>query len=288
MKRVLLVLCLFAAMVTPLFSAGTTDSYEGRIGANATIEVKSDIPSIRIVTNSSENRVTARLEGASSDRFIFTARESRDGFSVEVKRKRSLGVDLFTMLPAELVITIPRGATLGDLEISAVSGSVTIEDDLHVREIGIGTVSGAISVPTLSAERKVTFESVSGAIRGDVVTAPSITIGSVSGKIDIRELVAPAGQVSVETVSGSTSIGSLHAPISEIQTVSGSTTITLPASFAGTVETASVSGSIQVTFPRTQQVQSDRQRTYYQLGTGNDYSKVSTISGRVTISQQSR
>jgi len=288
MRRSIVIGCLLAMMLMPIFAAGVTDSYEGTIGSYADMEIKSDIPSIRIVTNTSENRVTARLSGPSSDRFVFTSRETREGFSVEVKRKRTIEVDLFSILPTELIISVPRQIVFGEVEISAVSGSITIEEDVRAQSIEIGTVSGALSIPSLFAEREVTVESVSGLIRAHSIEASRITMGSVSGKIEVTELVAQAGTVTVETVSGSTTIEGLYTPNSEIQTVSGSTTIYFPPTFTGLVETSTISGSVSVDFPNMQNVTSDKQRTYYQIGSGNGYSRISNVSGALKISQHTR
>jgi hypothetical protein len=111
------------------------------------------------------------------------------------------------------------------IEIESVSGDIEVQSQ-GIREVSLESVSGRLTL-TGSVGERLSAESVSGTIRlqpdGPL---KSLQVSAVSGGIDLRAALAPAGRLSAESLSGAL-------------------TVVLPRSTSARVQASSFSGAIK-------------------------------------------
>ena len=102
-----------------------------------------------------------------------------------------------------LTVRLPRNIVLYELDIDAVSASVSValtdEDTLSLSELDVTSVSGAINVYAANAG-EISLSTTSSDISGSVRTQ-QLEADSVSGSIDLTLDTTPA-EVEAETTSG--------------------------------------------------------------------------------------
>ena len=109
------------------------------------------------------------------------------------------GVGLFfkpKLIDGFVVITVPRGTELGDVNLKTVSGSVSVEK-ASGHELDVESVSSHIKVVGVFDD--VSLESVSGNISFLGASAKELECESVSGDIDLK---SKAESFEIDTISG--------------------------------------------------------------------------------------
>jgi DUF4097 and DUF4098 domain-containing protein YvlB len=266
-------------------AAGVKDSYSGTINPNSSLEISTDIPNIGLYKGSKSNLIEVKLEGVSDNRFKLEVEKTHEGYTIEVKKRRTFNLGIGNFLVPELRIYIPEGLALNDLEISSVSGKISSELPLKAQNIEIASVSGSIEIPHLAGSRRVEIATVSGKVEIAVTISPRTSIGSVSGALNLSSIQTDQGSVEVESVSGSISIGHVEASHGSFESVSGKVVAALPSTYAGTVETSTLSGNVQVDFPHIQSVSHNKNTTAYRLGASEETFRFSSTSGKLHITQ---
>lgn len=100
----------------------------------------------------------------------------------------------------EATVYLPK-SFIKDLDISTVSGDITLDGDLELGEITIEMVSGEfVNSGELQAD-EIDVDSVSGNVRLVQVTSPAIQADTVSGDVSVQ-YGTEQGDLSVDTVSG--------------------------------------------------------------------------------------
>lgn len=100
----------------------------------------------------------------------------------------------------EATVYLPK-SFIKDLDISTVSGDITLDGDLELGEITIEMVSGEfVNSGDLQAD-EIDVDSVSGNVRLVQVTSPAIQADTVSGDVSVQ-YGTEQGDLSVDTVSG--------------------------------------------------------------------------------------
>lgn len=282
MKRTVLLLVLMAAMF-PLAASGESYRQRLQISEYDSLKISADIPEVIIEPNDSKGSVTVSLEGPSSDRFNFSVESHRNGISIEVRKKRTFGIDLIDVFGTELRITIPKHLLLGNVEISSVSGGLEVAMPIEAQEITLETVSGRLSFETLVADREVELHSVSGRIEGKSVEGSAIDVETVSGAIRLGSVTVLDDDLSIDSISGAVDLDLVEADRTEINTISGSIDMTLVKSFTGTVETHTIGGSVNADLPNGTTTSKDRKTTLFTIGNGSGHHELSTTSGAIRI-----
>lgn len=238
-----------------------------------------------------EVELTARLD-RDSDQLEFTG-DARH-LTVRVKSGKGWhGPD-----DAILTLHVPRGAALdvqavsADVRIEAVAGrqrletvsgevhSEAFDQDVTVRSVSgdvrvgskggkaqasVNTVSGKVSLQGFSGT--VGVEAVSGDLELDLGTVARGRLKTVSGDVQARLGLAPAGQVDVETMSGDVSFH-LKPPVNADFDLE---------SFSGTLESCFGADALR----RSQQGPGSELRL--RQGDGSARVRVDTLSGDVTL-----
>lgn len=163
-----------------------------------------------------------------------------DGDTLRIRYEKE-GLRFHWNLEKYLTVTLPEGTVLGDVNLSATSGSLLVPA-MVADTLNLGVTSGQISADACA--RKID----AGATSGDVVLrvsgkADSITAGSTSGKIDLE---APDGS---NTVKLSATSGSISATVKETDSFKAGTTsgdIQAVLGQADQVEIGATSGTVDV------------------------------------------
>lgn len=286
MRRTILLLGLLLAVSLPLVAAGESYRQEMSIGEHGDIRISTDVPDIIIEPNNSGNRILVSLHGPNTSQFRMVANEGRDGIVVEVKRKRTFGLNAIDIFGTELRVSIPKSLSYGEFEITSVSGTIQVATSLVANEVSFESVSGAITFEDLKVSEEVEVESVSGKITGKNIEAKEFSGGSVSGAIRLETLHVPEGEVDIETVSGSIDVGMVESSEISMGTISGRIGIILSPSFTGKIETSTISGRIETNFPSSVPSSSEKRITTYRLGSKNHTAVFTSTSGAIHITQR--
>ena len=227
--------------------------------------------------------------------------------------------DIVITAPERLDLNIATSS--GDIEFRRVEGtgeiatsSGDVEFDTHAGSLSVSTssgdveadmVEGAFSFSTSSGDfsadavrgASVSFSSSSGDFEADQVDTERFEASSSSGDITVGTLLGSAGistssgDVAFDAVEGalsvSTSSGDVEAMLGkpgpvEISTGSGGVTLRAPRSLAADIEVRAGSMRIDRAFAISGDIR--RNSVYGQIGGGGDILKVSTGSGRFSLS----
>ncbi len=179
-------------------------------------------------------------------------------------------------LPAkELVITLPKGVTLEDLDIETTSADIRLSG-VTASKIEAETASGRITAEDATAPEEMSLTSISGAIEASGIETFSLELDTTSGEIDCA---GAARRVSTESVSGELRMAFTTQPDElKAKTVSGRVTVSLPedkADFTARIET--VSGDVRCEFPAVQ----DGGRVM--VGNGSAEFRFNSVSGDIEL-----
>ncbi|HUS14465.1 MAG TPA: DUF4097 family beta strand repeat-containing protein [Chloroflexia bacterium] len=181
---------------------------------------------------------------------------------------RSVNMDLVVHVPHRCDLTL-RTAN-GDIELSQIRGKVfvqTASGDVNMTE-----VEGSVLVKSASAD--VTINRLRG----------RLGVRSMSGDLEVQE--SELGALSVGTVSGDLDISAALHPSDEylIQTVSGDVQLTLPMDIHAMVGLVTVSGEMECELPHQAERQGRRRRQLAVNGGGDVRLQIQTTSGDIQIS----
>lgn len=146
----------------------------------------------------------------------------------------------FTSPKGKIMVAMPQGAELDNLNVSTYSGDINIED-VSSNNIEVSSLSGDISVLNLTASH-LKLDTMSGDIEGDTLTADT-EIMSRSGDINILQA---QGDAKIDNASGNISIGQHGVASINAKTLSGDIDITVDPEFNGLYEAHTLSGSVNV------------------------------------------
>ncbi len=129
-----------------------------------------------------------------------TMRYFLDGTTLRIRYAKATGGCVNTHYPAkDLTVYVPRGVSLGEMEIETVSADIWYTD-ITTQTLDIESVSGNISA-SVKQTVDVDVDTVSGKLELAVFAVHTLDVSSVSGEISI---VANTSQTrgDVESVSG--------------------------------------------------------------------------------------
>lgn len=165
-----------------------------------------------------------------------------------------------------VTITVPEGTVLGDVELDAISGGVTVED-LTCGDVSLSATAGPITVKNLSA-REVEAETVAGDLTITASSADKLDAESASGNLTLE---GSFGELETNNVSGSTAVTAALTISGELESVSGG--IGLSLSTPAAIQASSV-GSITL---------NDTKATGSLNTTGGVPVEVKSVSGQIAI-----
>lgn len=172
----------------------------------------------------------------------------------------------------------------GGLEVSTVSGAVTVRD--AGQSVSVEAVSGRVNVANVQGDAHV--ESVSSAITISNVSG-SLSAESVSGSIAMSGV--RGARVRANTVSGRMDYAGAINPAGhyDFESHSGRVTLRLASNASAAVSVNTFSGSVSSDYPgavRRAGSDDDDGRTFeYTLGRGDARVRIETFSGTVLITQ---
>ncbi|WP_422657195.1 DUF4097 family beta strand repeat-containing protein [Paenibacillus sp. EC2-1] len=146
----------------------------------------------------------------------------------------------FTFPKAKIIVALPQGAELDNLNVSSYSAHINIEGATS-NNIEVSSLSGDISVLNITANH-LKLDTMSGNIEGDTLTADA-EITSRSGDIDLLHV---QGDAIIDNASGNISIGQHGVASINAKTLSGDIDITVDPEFNGLYEAHTLSGSVNV------------------------------------------
>lgn len=279
-------LALLTVILLAMAATASAAAYEQRInslGTSGTVEIKTDSVDITIVRTSG-NTMEVELSGSGRSRYNLSVDESRGDVSIEVKRKQQWLFRVFQRTDASLTVSIPSGWTRGDLSVSSVSGSLTVDQNLAGRRLSLGTVSGSVKLQDAIATDHLDIKSVSGSISGNKLESPTVTIDTVSGSVHLEELATSTdGTADINSVSGSIAIDRLLAMTAAARSLSGSIDCKINPSFSGKIVAKTVSGNVRNDISHIDRETVDGKTSTWWIGNGNGLLEFSSTSGRVKL-----
>ena len=181
-----------------------------------------------------------------------------EGTTLHIKYAKS-GIIPSTSPTKELVISLPKGILLNEVEINSVSADVKMEQPYFQNKIPsleIETVSGDIELDLMTGVQDITIDTVSGNINASS-KADSLEIEAVSGDINFS-CNNQLRECSISTTSGNVNLGLIST-----------------ADF--TLEKESVSGDFSC------ELEIRAQGNRYICGNGSGEYEIDTVSGDINI-----
>lgn len=178
-------------------------------------------------------------------------------------------------LEKTLTVTLPQDVNLRDVEIDVASAEVSVES-LQAEEVEINSASG--NVEFIGQAKAVNISTASGDIYADCM-AEELELDTASGKIEVKEggLLREAG---IDTASGDVVIIAETFNAMEIETASGKITVKLPSDSNFTLDLDSASGGLHSDLALT----TNGKR--YVCGNGKASLSIDTASGDVFLKEK--
>lgn len=156
-----------------------------KAGGRTMPEARALLERMRLDISQHARRVMVRTEPASDGQMYRV--------DYEIKLPKGMGADVKNMSgPVKL-------ANLGgDVWVRAMSGDIHGQGLARVRSLR--TMSGDIDVRSSTVVGEANLQTVSGSVTGQMIKATSLTLGSVSGRIQLKD--AGCERVNIRTVSG--------------------------------------------------------------------------------------
>lgn len=198
-----------------------------------------------------------------------------EGTTLHIQYCRSGEWD-FSGLEKDLVLRLPAGLRLKELDINGVSAGISV-DSVSSAALEISTVTGSIYAKNCAVSERADFDTTSGKISADLrEPLKTLKAGTVSGRIDIT--ANAINLIDMDSTSGSVTVSVQSAPKSmELDTVSGSLTLCLPENADFTLHFDTVSGSF------SSDLLYKTEHREYIFGNGAGAYNIGTTSGNVTI-----
>ena len=171
----------------------------------------------------------------------------------------------------KLRVEIPVGI---DVDIDNVSADITA-GEMSVGDFELTNVSGNVDFAVITASKDIDIEIVSGTIEAESIFARAFSVEGVSGDIDVKKI--SADEIEVQIVSGKTEFALSKSCDVDVSGVSGNVSITLPEGVGAEVEFDSVSGDIHSDITHT------KNGDTYTFGAGETKISVETVSGNLYI-----
>lgn len=186
--------------------------------------------------------------------------------------KKTPKKDLTLSLPKSLLSKLDR------VGIESVSAPISLPSELGAREINLESVSGGVETGILSAD-SLDIETVSGKIqcKGEI---SNLDLNSVSGRIDFA---GSAREADAESVSGEIDLNlEDDTKTLDLKTVSGDLTVAVSEKNSGvTVDFETVSGSFNSEFESYA-----KGKGHYVIGNGDIQLNAETVSGDLSIEKK--
>jgi hypothetical protein len=131
--------------------------------------------------------------------------------------------------------------TFADFSAKTTSGSVRLAGAISGDTVGISSTSGSITLANCESEGQVFLKSVSGSIRSGNIRGADVTAESTSGSQHHGSIDA-GGTIRLTAVSGTVRADAVRSPTHHIRTTSGSIRI---GELTGNGEVRSTSGSVR-------------------------------------------
>lgn len=239
------------------------------------------------VTESADGSVKVHLYGTVSSKrstaepeLIAETRGSTASFRVDHK---SINVVMgWYRSDLKLEVAIPKGYR-GTLIIHGVSSDIELPGGRTFASLEITTVSGDITLGASAAE-SFRCHTVSGDLDAQAVSAKSVDLGSTSGEMTVRGLT---GDLTARTVSGDLELAWTVFPGSiDVGTTSGSVMLGIPAGSSFRLDAGSTSGRITSDHPVTVRGSTSgpgKHSLTGDVGSGAGSVRVRTVSGEIRI-----
>lgn len=133
--------------------------------------------------------------------------------------------------------------SFGEVAIYSISGRITLES-LTAEKADIGTISGKLQLGEIIAQKKVRFVTTSGPIDVQTLSAKDMELSSVSGSVTVNSLTSTQN-VNLQTTSGTITINTLVTNEAEI--LSGSGAVKMGVSRGKKVNVTTSGGAVEIT-----------------------------------------
>lgn len=246
---------------------------EGRIvarrkaGGRNDAEARALLERMRLNINQHAQRVVVRAEPATE--------ASMFRLDYEVTLPKGMGIDVKNISGAVTVTNVA-----GDVRVEAMSGDISGKGLARVRSLR--TMSGDIHLAESTLVGEANLQTVSGAVVASALKASSLTLGSVSGDIQLRD--AGCNRVNVRTVNGDIEFASpaMDGGRYELKTHAGSIVVLTGAKSAGyEFEAQTFKGRIQSDVAAAEG-QGRRQLTG-RIGDGSAFFELTSFVGDIHI-----
>ena len=121
-----------------------------------------------------------------------------------------------------VVVTVPAGTALTDLELETISGNVEIQG-FSCDKAQLSSITGEIQVADLDA-KELELETASGKIDAKKISAASLEAETISGNMDISGTL---GELETKTVTGETRISGSISVEGMIESASGNISLSV-------------------------------------------------------------
>jgi hypothetical protein len=245
---------------------------EGRIvarrkaGGRNDAEARALLERMRLQVNQHAQRVVVKAEPA--------AEASMYRLDYEVTLPKGMGLDLKN-LSGDVTVT----SVAGDVRVEAMSGDITAQGLLRLR--ALRTMSGDIQLTESTLVGEANVQTVSGDVVASGVKAASLTLGSVSGDIQLR--AAGCERVNVRTVNGDIEFASpaVGGGRYELKTHAGNIVLVAGARSAGyEFEAQTFKGRIQADVAGTG---SGQRQVSGRIGDGSAFFELTSFTGDIHI-----
>ncbi|TWI14111.1 DUF4097 family beta strand repeat-containing protein [Aerolutibacter ruishenii] len=191
------------------------------------------------------DRAEVKIEGSLGEGVERLAIEGgRDKLAVRVKYPRRSGMNGNNSEPTQLLLTVPRRASL---DIDSVSADIDVQGTA-ADKLSADAVSGDVLV--IGAPRKAEINTVSGDQQLTINTRDA-SVDTVSGDVALRGRFD--GEVEFNSVSGNVTItNNRENPVRKLSgsSVSGDLTLSTSLASGGEIEVDTLSGDLRLSLPR--------------------------------------
>jgi hypothetical protein len=183
------------------------------------------------------------------------------------------------------IVTIPDAQGVTICALWSRQSKCGIRGNYNVRQHGGRTSDVAVKfVVRVPKNVVVDASTINGGIQVTGATG-AVSVGTVNGPIDVQ---TTGGPLKAKTINGSVAatLGAGQAGAS-IETINGSVTLELPANTNAELDASSVMGQVSTDFPLQANGMVETKHVRGAIGRGGPPIKVTTVHGRIEISQAS-
>ncbi len=157
-------------------------------------------------TNEDKIKVSQYGNPDSMNEELFMVSSSSDGVHIYIKKAFHLEIFSLNMYKEALIVEIPEDFK-GNLDASASSGSIKIEDDFELSNVKLSNSSGNTRIYNSLVADSLNVNSSSGSIKfNGIVTANNVSAKANSGSIRSTMGIKANGNLDLNTSSGSIDI----------------------------------------------------------------------------------